>query len=233
MIGTSVGLALRGQGHRLGYDPNPEHAQKALALGAVDALMDQPDEEEGAVVFLCGPPKSVLEEVKRPTSRARLVLDVASVKRPIVEAAAGGGLPFVGGHPLAGCELEGPEAGRADMFAARPFFLVPVPGRHHLLPQAEEVVRRLQAIPYTIGAEEHDAMLAVTSHLPYVLALALLRLAEPIPDPAKGPGFDSLTRPGRSPIALWRQIVSLNRDAVERAWQQLRREVEAFVHADD
>jgi prephenate dehydrogenase len=232
MIGASLGLALAGQGERVGYDPDPEVRAQALALGAVDEVAaDAPDETE-AVVFLAGPPRAIWQEVRRGESSARLVLDVASVKAPIVAAAAGGGLPFVGGHPLAGCERQGPAAGSADMFRGQPFFLTPVPGREHLLPRAEEVVRRLGAKPVRMEAAEHDRLLALTSHLPYVLARTLLVLARDVPEVVQGPGFHSLTRPGRSPEALWREILELNRQAVEEAWRKVQAEVEAMLHAD-
>jgi len=232
MIGTSVGLALAGKGRRLGYDPNPEHAARALQLGAVDGLAS-PEDEKGAVVFLCGPPSAILAEAQRRDSEADLILDVASVKAPIVAAAAQGRLPFVGGHPLAGCELQGPDAGRADMFVGRPFFLVPVVGREALVLRAEGLVRLLGAVPYRIEAEEHDRLLALTSHLPYLLARALRTLTEAVGEEAKGPAFESLTRPGRSPWSLWKEILELNRDPVRQAWEALVREVEGKLGASD
>jgi prephenate dehydrogenase len=231
MIGTSMGLALAGAGRRIGYDPDPGHAAVALARGAVDALTSDPG-EAAEVVLLCGPPQAVLADVARPLPRATLVLDVASVKAPIM-AAVHPDLPFVGGHPLAGRERAGPEAGAEGMFRGQPFFLVPAAGREALLPKAEELVRTLGAVPIRIKAEEHDTMLALTSHLPYLLARSLIRTAAELPEVAKGPGFASMTRPGLSPEALWQEILALNRGPVREAWRRLKAEVEAALDAED
>jgi prephenate dehydrogenase len=231
MIGTSMGLALAGEGRRIGYDPDPRHAALALARGAVDALTGDP-QEAAEVVLLCGPPQAVLADVARPLPGAALVLDVASVKVPVM-AAVHPELPFVGGHPLAGREHSGPEAGEGAMFRGQPFFLVPALGREELLPMAERIVQALGALPVRVGAEEHDAMLALTSHLPYLLARSLIRAAAELPEVAKGPGFASMTRPGLSPEALWQEILALNRGPVREAWRRLQAEVEAALNAAD
>jgi prephenate dehydrogenase len=229
LIGTSIGLALAGE-ERLGWDPNPAHAEVALRRGAVDRLVTEDADPSGATVVLAGPPSAILAEL-RPGRRGagRLYLDVGSVKAPIVARAAATELPFVGGHPLAGNEGSGPEAADATLFAGRTFFLTPVSGREALVEPAADLVRRLGARPVVLDAAQHDAAVARTSHLPYVLARALLTLAEDQPRVAQGPAFAALTRPGRSPAALWAEILGHNRAAVREAWEALKAVVEDLL----
>jgi prephenate dehydrogenase len=138
---------------------------------------------EGAeLVVLAGPPLAILEALATErdvlTSAAAngaTITDVGSTKRRIVDAAAEAGLPFVGGHPMAGRETTGAASATPDLFVDRPWVIVPgEAARAHDVDRVEALARATGARTVRLGADEHDAAVAAISHLPLVLAAALV-----------------------------------------------------------
>ncbi len=122
-----------------------------------------------------------------------LYLDTASVKSQVVEKAKKIGLRFVGGHPIAGNELTGPESWDSTLFERRPFALVDVNCTEQDKELAEKFVISLGASCFWIDSKMHDLALAYTSHALYFVSVALKNIGKPYEDLA-GPGYSSMTR---------------------------------------
>lgn len=235
LIGGSLALDLRALGVRVvGWD-RPAVLRRARRRRLIDVAAATVDEAGRGVelVILAAPPAAnlrLLTTLARTGSRGPVVTDVGSVKRPIVNEAQRLGLErFVGGHPLAGSERSGMAAARLGLFAGRAWVLTPGRGTQ---PRASTLVARvaraLGARPVRrMEAGEHDRALAFLSHLPQVLAWALLAAAHGDPVARRylalaGPGFRDMTRLARSPRALWRQILAQNADQLRLAERGLQ-----------
>ncbi len=194
----------------------------ALERGALTGT--QPDFAAVAAtcdtLVLAGPLEAVLAQLAALGAglpHPPLVLDVASVKVPVVaagEAVAG----FVATHPLAGSERSGPLAARADLFAGRTWTYEPT-ARPGPRAAARTFLAALGARPLAVAAARHDAIVALTSHLPQLLSSALgARLAAALPDDAVaelcGPGIGSMLRLAGSPWPTWRPILAANAPGV-------------------
>ena len=229
LVGGSLARALAKRGYVVVGVDRPGPLRRAIASRAIArrARLEAAVAEAGVVV-LAAPPAANLRLLRRVARRARpglVVTDVTSVKRPIVREARLLRLDgFVGGHPMAGRESSGFDAGSADLFRGRPWILTGG------APRAVAAVRRLVlatgARPVAMGAPEHDHVMARLSHLPQIVAWALLDVARHDRKSARrlslaGPGFRDMTRLARSPRRLWRDILSANRDEVARALRVL------------
>src|SRR3954470_19491120 len=121
LIGGSIGLALRGLGwHVTGRDLDEKRAARAVELGALDAVGDDPQAD---VVFIATPVGSIADEARAALAQGRIVTDVGGVKGPIVRAV--GDSRFVGGHPMAGSEQEGVDGADATLFDGATWVLTP------------------------------------------------------------------------------------------------------------
>jgi prephenate dehydrogenase len=226
LIGGSIGLAAR---ERLGatvagYDPDPRALREGVARGVLDeAAADLPGAVGGAEAVFVAAPVSALPDVAadvlRLTSPDCVVSDVGSTKRGVVSALQDP--RFVGGHPLAGAESSGVEHARADLFEGATWYLTPVQNTSGILyERLYRLLRSLGARPTAIDPESHDGILAAVSHLPHVLANALVGQAcaalgsggEQLP--ATGPSFRDATRVAGAASAIWTDIYLSNADAL-------------------
>src|SRR5699024_7091608 len=129
------------------------------------------------------------------------------------EALGGDMASFVGGHPVAGRERSGPVAARADLFAGRPWVLVPGQAAPSAVAAVRQLVAAAGAVPIEMTAAEHDAALAAVSHLPQLVASALAGSLLPLPDGAvglAGQGLRDTIRIAASDPALWAEIAVAN-----------------------
>ena len=214
LIGSSVGIGLRSLGWTVtGWDPNQVALEGAVAVGAVDQMAA----DQGAVlveadlVVLAGPPMEI-ESTLRDLSTRALVTDVAGVKLPMVEAGAHLHR-FVGGHPMAGRETSGPAGASGSLFRGASWILTTDGVEAEALEFMAELVGALGAIPVRMAAAEHDAAVAAVSHLPQVVASALVNRVARHPsalDLAAG-GFRDLTRIALSDPAWWSDVLVENR----------------------
>jgi len=223
LIGGSIALRARAAGWTtVGYDRDGAALAAAREAGAIDAVAAGLAElaTRSDVVAIALPIGATIAAVRdtRELARPELVFDVASVKAPI--AAAGAHLPnFVASHPLAGREIGGFAAADAALFEGRTWVVDPsaAPG-----PRAEltALIAALGARAVEIAPLDHDRVIAVTSHLPQALAVALgARLAgaaaaDPRAYDLCGPGMASMLRLARSPADLWAEIFSANAAAI-------------------
>ncbi|HVA33509.1 MAG TPA: prephenate dehydrogenase/arogenate dehydrogenase family protein, partial [Candidatus Baltobacteraceae bacterium] len=169
LIGGSIGMRARRDGALVvGHDVSPGMLAQALEVGAIDlaATRDELYARAGTVV-IAAPPEATMAEVQRLRSgaapRATLIVDVASVKAPVVEA-ANGMKAFVATHPIAGSERSGVRAARADLFERRTWAYVPT-GDTRLDARARAFITSLGAAAFAVDAHEHDRIVALTSHL--------------------------------------------------------------------
>ncbi len=185
LMGGSFALALReaGLGQPLiGIDIDAQvRAQAAPYFDAVAA--DLEPIRRAHLIVLSAPVRAILQLLPDVASHAApnaIVLDFGSTKQAIVEAMRR--LPPhiqpIGGHPLCGREQSGFSAARADLFRGTRFVLTPLERTSpHALRFVESLLERLEIRPLPMRAEEHDRLLAVTSHLPYLLSACLMQVA--------------------------------------------------------
>jgi prephenate dehydrogenase len=236
LIGGSIALRAHAAGATvIGYDHDPEALRAAVAAGALDATApDLATLAERCRVVAIALPVDVTLGVLASTpqfERPELVFDVASVKLPIVEAAAGL-THFVASHPLAGRETGGFAAADATLFDGRTWAIAPA---RDAAAQArlEALVNALGARPLVIGAAEHDRLVAISSHLPQMLSVALGAELAAAGDADKrvydlcGPGMASMLRLAHSDAALWAPIAQANATAVAEALEAVAAALQA------
>jgi prephenate dehydrogenase len=238
LIGGSIGMRVRRNGgFVVGYDSDAGALAQAIELGAIDfgATRDELYARAGTVV-VAAHVDATIAELQRLASegpiRAALVMDVASVKQPIVEA-AGTLANFVASHPMAGREKCGVRAARADLFERKTWAYVPTADTH-LNARARAFIASLGAAPLTVDAAEHDRVVALSSHAMQVLAWAFASRAQTL-DPdvlhaLAGTAARELVRLGNSPFPMWREILAAN---AKSAAPDLRALGEALLRAAD
>ncbi len=220
LMGGSLALALRGKCAALyGIDQNPDALSLALGRGVVDKATRNPSEllPEADVIVLAAPVTAILDliaELPRLHTGGVLVLDLGSTKKEIAAAMAHLPTRFeaLGGHPICGKEKSGLENADARLYQGAPFVLTALPGAaDSIKAKAQELVRAVGARPLWLDAETHDRMIAYTSHLPYLLALALALSAPSEVASLVGPGFRSTSRVAATPASVMLDILKTNR----------------------
>jgi len=240
LIGASIGLGLaRADWDVTGWDPDPATRDEAVAAGALHRAAASFDELIGLgtdVVVLAGPPLAIIDQVSRIDSEA-LVLDVAGVKAAVIGAARPG--RFVGTHPMAGREVRGPRGASPSLFRGATWVVVADGVEAADLAQVEALIELLGARPLRMTAAEHDAAVAMISHLPQVLAAALVNEAADRTralDLAAG-SFRDLTRVAASEPGLWIELLGANSTeviaAIEDFRTRLRRVADALHEQDE
>ncbi len=224
LIGGSIGLALRGLGwHVTGQDLDARRAARALELGAVDAVGDDPAAE---ITFVCTPVSSIAEAAKEALARGGAVTDVGGVKGPIV--AAVDHPRFVGGHPMAGSEQEGMDGADPRLFDGATWVLTPtVTTDADAYTLIRSVVTSFGADVVAVAPERHDELVATVSHVPHLAAATLMALAAdgvteqgPMLRLAAG-GFRDMTRIAAGHPGIWPDICAENREAIVEALDRL------------
>ncbi|MBU0609530.1 MAG: (d)CMP kinase [Armatimonadetes bacterium] len=245
LIGGSIGLAARKRhlaGEIVGYSRSESSRQGALTAGAVDQVSDDLlAVVRGAdLVYVATPVGTIADLLEAIAPALRIgctVTDAGSVKAQICRDGARF-LPacFIGGHPMAGSEKSGVLAATADLFVDRSYILTPQDADEELLERLLEFVRSLGARPLIASPDEHDRLVALTSHLPHLwasaLALGLSRSADEARELAgfAGGGLRDSTRIAGSSPELWKDIFLTNQAQVlaactraEQALADLRR----------
>ncbi len=230
LIGSSVALALRASGwHVSGRDLDDARVRRALELGVVDRSATGP---EASLVFVATPVAEIAG-VARGVLEARagdaglVVTDVGGVKSGVV--AAIDDPRFVGGHPMAGSEQEGPDGADPDLFAGATWVLTPTkstdPGAFQ---RVRTVISSFGADVVELEPARHDALVAIVSHLPHLAAANLMSLAADASAEhavllrlAAG-GFRDMTRIAAGDPRIWPDIFRDNAPAVLDALDDLR-----------
>lgn len=235
LIGASIALAARhhGAANTIAlYDSDPAVRERARGLGLGEVFDDAEKAVAKAELVVLAVPVGAMSAAAAACVRGlkigAIVTDVGSVKQAVVDALKPV-LPtyvyFVPGHPLAGTEHSGPEAGFASLFHNRWQILTPLsdqgPSYPAAVDQLEEFWRALGANVERMDAERHDVVLAVTSHLPHLIAFNIVAMAEDLENVTEGEvvkfsasGFRDFTRIAASDPTMWRDVFLNNRDAV-------------------
>jgi len=260
LIGTSLALALAARGHRVGVADRDAAVRADLSarvdaagLGTVVTVHEQwrSAAADAAIIVAAVPPPAipeVLAEGALVAASDALLTDVAGVKAGVVRAVEAElvGIPgaaqrFVGGHPMAGSERSGPEAGDAGLFTGATWILTPTPATQDAaLARAGDLVRDLGARVLVLRPDEHDRIVGLVSHLPQLVASVLADVAAEAVGADReavmavaGPGFRDTTRIAASDPALWSDIVEGNRPAILAALEAFTARLREVVDAVD
>ncbi len=244
LIGGSIGLALRRRNpdiRVLGFGSRPETLAEAKRIGAISELAHTAEAAvaDSDLIIVCAPVGHIVDVVKRlaPACRAgTLLTDAGSTKLDIVQSLAAaenltwpGDVEFIGSHPIAGNEKKGPQHARPDLFEGRAVVITPTAQNTKAnLTRLKDFWTSLGSRVIDMTAAEHDQALAVTSHLPHLLAAAIAGTTPERYVTLTAGGWQDTTRIAGGDPALWRQILLSNRDNVLAALAQFRGELEAW-----
>ena len=240
LIGASVGLAARRDGAAVsGFDADPETLALAAERGAVEPADSLAEAVHDAEIAVVAAPVTILprlvDEVLTAAPDAT-VTDVGSTKGAVCSAIHNA--RFIGGHPVAGAETQGPAHARPELFEGATWFLTPGAStdsaRYRTL---HGFVASLGAVPVAVDPDAHDRLLALTSHLPHALANLLLnqvgsaRVEGHEPLAAAGGSLRDMTRVAGANPRMWIDIFLENADAVRAALAEHRTRVERLEAA--
>lgn len=225
LIGGSVALALARSGWWvIGTDAKPDVETEAVERSIVQSTGFDPDAE---ITFVCTPVTSIADHVRQALDDGRgVVTDVGSVKAPMCDAIDDP--RFVGGHPMAGSELDGLDGADADLFSGAIWVLTPrTDADDAVFAKVTAVIRSFGAEIVAIPADRHDEVVAVISHVPHLTAAALMGVASErsirhaaLLRLAAG-GFRDMTRVASGRPDIWLDICDENRVAIARGLDDL------------
>lgn len=243
LLGGSLGLAIDRMFPdmvRYGWSHRKSTRDKALEAGVVDVCGETLVETvaEAQLVILASPIgtfPSLMQEMAQSLANGVIVTDVGSTKLLPVRWAQQylpGHVEFIGSHPMAGSEQRGVEFSRADLFEGAYCILTPTPANNSATVKLlsdfwEALGMRLSQMP----PGRHDRVLARISHLPHVLAMALVNASDAEEMLLCGKGFLDTTRIASGPPGMWRDILMANSENMEKAIGKLIKELEKTQNA--
>jgi len=212
LIGSSLARVVRRDDlARDSYTTDAAHAVKDADL----VIVSVPVGSSGAVA----------EEIAPALKPGAIVSDVGSTKRSVIAQMAPHiptGVHFIPGHPIAGTEKSGPDAGFAELFENRWFIITPLPGTDPAaLEKLSDFWRRCGSNIDTMDPDHHDKVLAIVSHLPHIIAYNIVGTANDLEAVTKSEvikysasGFRDFTRLAASDPTMWRDVCLHNKDAI-------------------
>lgn len=235
LIGSSLARAMRD--HKLtssiiGYDHNSDALARSLEIGVIDSAAKNcagaiADADLIVVATPLGAIESVFKEIEAQAAPGAIIIDVGSAKGSVVTAAANGrsDIHIVPCHPVAGTEQSGPDAGFAALFKDRWCIITPLERSD---PQYLAAVEKIAALWRSVGSQvemmdatHHDLALAITSHLPHLIAFTLVGAADDLENVSESEiikysagGFRDFTRIAASDPVMWRDVFLNNKEAV-------------------
>ena len=237
LIGGSVALAARKRGmvrRVIGLGRNPARLEQARSRGIIDeGVTDYALLGDADLVIVCSPVDRIVQDVlavAAATPKETLISDVGSVKGAICEQLATQ-LParFIGSHPLAGSEKGGFENAQADLFEGRVGIVTPTAETPpHLVERMTRFWQSLGMRTLLQAPQEHDRVLAITSHVPHVAAAAVAAMLTDEAAQFASSGFRDTTRIAAGDPELWAAILSQNAPAVQRALATLMQQLDRF-----
>jgi prephenate dehydrogenase len=246
LMGGSMGLALKKYLpgiELLGSDSNEEHLNYALKKGIIDRRLTLEDIKELDIIFIAVPVRSVLDVIAMIFPRLEvertIITDMGSTKtylyRQITEHYPD--LKYIGGHPMTGREISGPRGAVADLFKDKNYILID--GEKKDITELKNLLQRIGSRVLYLKPELHDQLVAVTSHLPQVLATTLVNelikseRSYPLIDRLIGQGFLDLTRIAGSDPTMWTDIFITNKKELIKAINNFINNLEKLVEIID
>lgn len=249
LIGSSIARGIRQHMPSVavtGYDADPAVRETAVAIELCDDVADSAGTAviDADLVILCVPVGAmgpVAAELAADLPAEAIVSDVGSSKLSVIEAvrAALPSATFIPAHPVAGTENSGPTAGFASLFHHRWCIVTPPEGSDPLaVERVSEFWRRLGAMVETMEPGHHDRVLAVTSHLPHLIAYTIVGTASDLEEVTQSEvikysagGFRDFTRIAASDPTMWRDVFLSNREAVLDMLQRFTEDLTALQRA--
>ena len=249
LIGSSLLRAIREAMPTValtGHDVSPDVREAARALDLADDITDTAGVAvtDADLVILCVPVRAmadVAEAIRADLPPEAIISDVGSCKAEIL-AALTAALPdhaIIPAHPVAGTENSGPEAGFASLFKGRWCIVTPPADADPVaIARVSELWRRIGADVETMDAAHHDLVLAITSHLPHLIAYTIVGTASDLEDVTRSEvikysagGFRDFTRIAASDPTMWRDVFLSNKDAVLEMLQRFSEDLSALQRA--
>ena len=232
-VGTMLGLALRGVAQEVVLaDRRGGALRQSLERGAGDRDVSVEEAVDAEHVVLAVPVPEIVrlvEELGPQVRKGALLIDTGSAKRTVVEAMRAHVPPEVhaiGGHPLAGSERSGPEAAAPELLRGASFALTPVRDDPEAEARGRAFAEALGSRPVVMEAELHDRVVAATSHVPHLLAVAVALASRDLPRDAvrdlAASGFSGATRLAAGDPGMVGGFLAANADAVRDALKELR-----------
>jgi prephenate dehydrogenase len=256
LMGGSLALCLREHCARLiGFDSDPAALELALSKEIVDevetsALSDDRRDVRGEIAnleridlfILAIPVPAIIDTLQQLSSLIThpcMVMDVGSTKREILQAMSGMPENFdpIGGHPICGREKLGLENADASLYHNAPFVVTSLARTtRRAKSAARQIISTLRAKYIEMSAEDHDQVLASTSHLPFLIASSLVHCTPHEYTPLIGPGFRSTGRLAGTPSQMMMGVLKSNRDNILHSIYQFRsslQEIESALQNED
>ena len=249
LINSSIARAARRHGlaaRIVTLDSSEQACATALELGIVDSAGTDPALVAGADLVIVGTPVGAMAEVGAAIgphlAPGAIVSDVGSVKMAVVRdllPTLPEGVHFVPGHPIAGTEHSGPAAGFAELFQGRWCILTPLPGTDQgAVDKVTELWRTMGSMIEIMDPHHHDKVLAITSHLPHLIAYTIVGTAADMEGDLQqevikfsASGFRDFTRIAASDPIMWRDIFLANKEAVLEIIQRFTEDLTALQRA--
>lgn len=247
LMGGSLALALRGKcGTMMGVDTDPQACEYAQQQHIVDEITDFKTALNCDLLILATPAREILASLQRLNEmatndqRSTIVLDLGSTKNEIVHAMQPLQKCFdpIGGHPMCGKELSGLAHAEKVLYRNKVFVLTPLERTSAAaLALAHELIAAIGAVPLLLSAERHDALAAIVSHLPYVMACALMGVAQAQNDPQvwtlAASGFRDTSRLAASDLTMMVDILLTNREAILDTLKDYQAELDMLTNLID
>ncbi len=240
LMGGSLALALRGKCSAIyGIDPDPNTRQLAISQNIVDQVFEDPAEiiSQADVIVLAAPVLaifSILSTLPEIMPNSCIVMDLGSTKVEIVRKMEELPARFdpIGGHPICGKERLSLENADRTLYYAAPFLVTPI-GRttKKALSAITQIIDAIGAKLDILDATEHDRILALTSHLPYLLSSVLALTTPGSVAPYIGPGFRSASRLAGTSTSMMLGVILSNRENLLVALENIQDELAVITSA--
>jgi cyclohexadieny/prephenate dehydrogenase len=250
LIGSSLARAVKKHGlalHVAGTARSAATRAKAFELGYLDSIHDDAAAcvKDADLVVICTPLGSYAEigaAIRDHLAKGAILTDVGSAKQSVIRdlgPIVPDGVHLIPGHPVAGTEHSGPEAGFAELFQGRWCILTPPPGSDEVaVEKLAELWRRAGSNIEIMEPAHHDRVLAITSHLPHIIAYTIVSTATDLADATQSEvikfsagGFRDFTRIAASDPVMWRDVFLNNREAVLEMLARFNEDLTALQRA--
>ena len=249
LIGASIALAARhhkSESRIALYDRDEAVRKTAQDLNIGDEICADSaacvaDADLVILAVPVGAMKAVMNEIKDHLKKGAIITDTGSTKRSVIRD-IGPLIPntchLVAGHPLAGTEFSGPEAGFPSLFDGRYWLIIPGGAPQEKVSQLEQFLSALGAMTEQMGADYHDRILALTSHLPHLIAYTIVGTATDLEQDLKNDvirfsasGFRDFTRIAASDPVMWRDVFINNDEAILEMLQRFNEDLSYLQRA--